>query len=147
MGSDLLARAGDVESVALSGVAVQQIVSVSNNLIRVRAGAGSADKVGVAGSVLIVATSKAEVMAAEVFTYNTASAISSHTPVDGTTGTRVTIEGTRLFGEGTAISLVSLAGVQAHIDNVTSLGGDNVRVVVRAGSAGNDQSLSGHYLL
>jgi mucin-19 len=96
----------------------------------------------VGGAVLLTADTGAVVSRANSWTYISSGNISSVSPTAGQVGNTVTIFGSRLFGGGTGVSSVTLAGVGAIVQSAT----DNqvVVTVVALGSGRGDVVVTGN---
>jgi hypothetical protein len=132
-GTGLLGAGTTVASVSLGGVAVETLVSQSDTLIQVVA--AHANPADASTTVVITADSGAIVTADSAWQYLERGVIDSLTPASGQLGTVVTIAGARMFGGGSSLDSVSLAGVSANIDQDASRA-DEVVVTVTQGSAG-----------
>ena len=128
-GQRLLGGGSSIVSVSLAGVSVLNIASSSDTTVSVRAGDGSGS-----GSVVLVANTGAIVTQANAWAYQAPGVISSVTPNTGQFGTKVTISGTRLLGDGAQVTIVTLAGVEAE---VVSFSNTMVVVVAQASVAVN----------
>ncbi|EGD83315.1 hypothetical protein PTSG_03923 [Salpingoeca rosetta] len=127
VGSGLLAGGSSVSNVTLAGVAAESVVSANDTSVVVVAGSGSPGN----GSVTVTADTGASYSSDSVWTYVEASTIDSFAPVTGQEGTYVTIRGQRLFGGGSTVSRVVLAGVDAAVQ----AGGNSTYVVARAAAS------------
>ncbi|EGD82391.1 hypothetical protein PTSG_13198, partial [Salpingoeca rosetta] len=127
VGSGLLAGGSSVSNVTLAGVAAESVVSANDTSVVVVAGSGSPGN----GSVTVTADTGASYSSDSVWTYVEASTIDSFAPVTGQEGTYVTIRGQRLFGGGSTVSRVALAGVDAAVQ----AGGNSTYVVARAAAS------------
>jgi len=118
-GIGLLAGGNVVANTTLAGVLASSIVSASDTQIVVVAGASG---VSVSGP-SIVSTNGGQVRSqagisnqfSATFAYQTPGAISTIVPSQGQAGTLVTISGTQLFGYGSGVANVTLAGVAATV--------------------------------
>ena len=135
-GTNLLAGGSEIVDVIFGGVSVREVISSSNSLVSVVIdGSTSAGVV----DVTLVADTGATTVAEDSFTYLAQSLFASVSPASGQQGTRVTINGLRLLGGGTAITSVKLNGVE--VQSIVSSSDLVVTVVAGAGSAGTGNIL------
>ena len=122
-GSALRGGGNSVDKVTLGGVEVWKLVTETDTEVTVvvpRADA-AADT-----NVVLTADTGAVVTALSAWTYLAEGEITSVGPESGQVGTRVTIEGTSLFGGGDALESVTLAGVDVKIISAN----DSIAIVV-----------------
>ena len=124
-GSRLLGGGSSISAVTLAGVPATVSVGGNDTTVGVVAGAGVG---GTVGNVVVVSNTGAITTLVSGWEYINASAIVSVVPAFGQGGTKVTITGTSLWGHGTAVVSVVLAGVDA----VISTQSDSVVVAVAA---------------
>ena len=118
VGERLAGGGVNVTGVQLAGTAVERIVSSNQTHVVVIAALGSS---AVTGSVVLTADTGAVVSRAAAWSYLAPGAITQVSPSFGQEGTRVTISGTRLLGDGSSASLVTLAGVSATITDSSQI--------------------------
>jgi hypothetical protein len=126
--TNLLGGSDELDRVELAGVQAELIVA-NNTHVEVRAGA-SQTATG-AGAVRLVNKEGAEVALAGSFAYLEPGVVTLVAPPSGQLGTRITLTGSRLFGGGTTLRLVTLAGVP--VLDVLSV--EDAQMVVRAGAS------------
>ena len=124
-GSDLLGGGTELAGVTLAGVAVQSITSDSSTEVIVVAAASNS---AVTGDIVLSSENGASVTSVNGFEYLAPTAITSVLPVEGQSGTSVTIQGTELFSGGASVS-VTLGGVAALV-----VSQNNTYIVVAAGT-------------
>ena len=114
-GTSLYPAGDSVMSVTLAGVRAR-VITATDGFIQVTA-ARPATLETFSGPVIIQAVSGAVLRYASNFTYSQEGIIFAVTPRQGQNGTQVKIEGQDLFGGGSMLSMVWIAGVAADIDN------------------------------
>ena len=127
-GTSLRTGSKAVTAVSLDGTSVLSIISESDTKVVVYAGdnGGSASS---PGDVVVTGSYGATLTKSSAWSYITAGTISSISPNQGQTGTVITITGLGLFGSGTTISAVTLAGIAATI-----ISSSDTQVIITAGS-------------
>ena len=113
-GTTLLAGGASIDSAQLAGSPVQEVVSSNDTHVVVVAAGNTSLTVG---KVLMVNDVEAEIESAtNLWTYlSSTSTINDVTPASGQSQTAVVISGSDLFGGGSAVVSVSLAGATATI--------------------------------
>ena len=101
-GSDLLGGGTELTGVTLAGIAVQSITSDSSTEVIVVAAASNS---AATGDIVLSSENGASVTSTNGFEYLAPTAITSVLPVEGQSGTSVTIQGTRLFSGGASVSV------------------------------------------
>jgi len=142
---NLLYPSGDgLASVTLAGVTAT-IINYTNSLIQLRTGRPAILE-SFNGSVVITAVSGAILTYILNFTYLQEGIIFSVTPSQGQNGTTIEIKGQDLFGGGTSLEYVQLAGVTAASIDPTS---DNtcVKVMARENPLSNNDNITGDIVL
>ena len=129
-GTTLLAGGASIDSAQLAGSPVQEVVSSNDTHVVVVAAGNTSLTVG---KVLMVNDVEAEIESAtDLWTYLVpASTIDDVSPVNGQSQSRVVISGSNLFGGGSAVVSVSLAGATATIVSQN----DSVVIVTAASNA------------
>eukprot|EP00049_Salpingoeca_infusionum_P016687 m.343502 g.343502 ORF g.343502 m.343502 type:complete len:2822 (-) comp16130_c0_seq1:301-8766(-) len=118
-GIALLAGASFVSSVELNGVDASQILFENSTTIVVVA--HFQDVAGdTTGDVQVTLDNDQQITAQDLWTYKPTGTISNVSPASGQYGTRVVISGVELFGYGTSLVSVTLAGVEATITSQNS---------------------------
>jgi len=130
-GSNLLVGGSRVTAVELAGVPVSSIVSSSDSLISVVAGASNSSS---SGNVAVTIDTGARYTLLTTWHQLTPGLIQTVLPGSGQFGTRVVISGSSLFGGGQTLSSVRLAGVDAAV--VLSASNSEVVVAAAYGPAG-----------
>ncbi|MAE46192.1 MAG: hypothetical protein CMJ86_04790, partial [Planctomycetes bacterium] len=128
-GERLLGGGESVGSVTLAGETVESIEGANDTVVTVVASGSGSAKVG---DVVVQADTGATVTSEDAWAYLAPGNITSVTPGSGQYGTRVTIVGNRLLGDGDAVASVTLAGVEAEISNSNAT---HVEVVAAASGA------------
>ncbi|MBS0284456.1 MAG: IPT/TIG domain-containing protein, partial [Proteobacteria bacterium] len=129
-GTGLLGGGSQITTVTLGGVNVEQIVSYNATSIVVKAAAGP---VGAGLSVQAVANTGAFVVQTNSWAYVAGGNVTLVSPNYGQAGTIVTITGARLFGDGTTLVNVTLAGTP--VSSIVSSSASQVIVVAAASAA------------
>jgi hypothetical protein len=101
---------GDVKSVSLAGVLVDNILVNTNVLLVVHAGPNPDPSSETLGDVVIVAENGATLTQSNAFTYEEDGNITTVTPANGQAGTVVVIKGGELLGHTGLITEVTLNG-------------------------------------
>jgi hypothetical protein len=133
-GSGLLAGADTIVSVTLAGVPAR-VINSSDEQVFVEA---SAADHGVAGDVVLRASTGALVVRSSAFRYAIAGRIEIVTPGSGVEGTRVVVRGFNLFGQSAGIQRVTLGGVTAQVVGASN---SEVRLIAADGDAGRGDIL------
>ena len=111
-GQNLRGQGNEVVIVTLGGESAN-IVKETNFYVKVSAGAGIS---GDAGDVVLTADTGAVVSASDAWTYTKFANVSNANPAQGSKGTSVVITGTDLFSGSNSLTTVTLAGVDATIE-------------------------------
>jgi hypothetical protein len=129
-GTKLFADGTSLASVTLAGTEVNSVVDGSNSTIVTvvadHAEAGS-------GSVALVSNTGGRVTQDDAWEYRTRGEILAVVPEEGHEGSEVSLYGTSLFGHGSGVTSVELAGETAAIVEQTDV---FISVIASAGSAG-----------
>ena len=143
-GRSLYPSGDRLTSVTLAGVSAT-ILNYNTSFIQLRAGRPAILE-SFGGPVVITAESGAILTHTTNFTYLQEGIIFSVTPSQGQNETITEIKGQDLFGGGTSLDYVQLAGVTANIDTVSS-NTTCVRVTARENPSSNNSSITGDILL
>jgi hypothetical protein len=133
-GTGLFAGAENITTVTLNNVDAE-ILSRSDDQVIVQAANGAGAGVG---DIQMLTTSGATVLGEQLFTYNAEGDITGVSPSSGQGDTVVQIDGTNLFGHGSATT-VTLGG--AAVKSTTSSTNTQIVVVVAAGNPGTGDVL------
>ena len=137
-GSGLLGGGAEITSLTLAGIPVEDLVSATDDEIKVIVAAANEHT----GDVVIVADTGAVVSRLDGWKYLELGEVTSVEPNVGQVGTSVVVSGARLTSGGTKVSQVILAGTDATITSYAP-DGTSVNVVV----ARADQSNAGDVVL
>lgn len=117
VGSRLFGGGSAIDRVTLAGIPAT-LISGNNTHVVVTANAGPLSTATPVGDVVVIGDTSVSTRLVGGWTY---SEIESVTPAFGQRGTRVTISGVRLLGDGANASSVSLVGIPGIFENTCLL--------------------------